>query len=387
MRTKAGGTMPGGGRPQVPKVEFGYWAGTVRRWLGEGLKEISPIPESIPDGEAVMANKNIFGRMEKAGDVNVQPVFGLDWYLTKFPCDYSPRFKTEILEKNETHIVYRDSYGVLCKNDVNMRSLPLELDNPVKDWATWNEYKRHYGEETVEARLPPGWKSLAASLKNRDFPIRLGGTNGGFLGFPRQIMGVTNYLLALYDEPELIHDICDTYLLFLTAYYGRILEDIDVDCLLIWEDMAGKQGSLISPAHFTEFLRPRYKAMVNFAKARGVDIILTDSDGFVEELIPLIAETGVTGMYPMERAAGNDLLRIREAFPEFQLIGGFDKRVLFGNSPREAIDAELAITEAMLDKGRYIPHVDHFVSPDCTWENFQYYRQRLNGIIDRHCGS
>ena len=34
----------------------------------------------------------------------------------------------------------------------------------------------------------------------------------------------------------------------------------------------------------------------------------------------------VTGMYPFERAAGNDLLRIREAFPGFQILGGFDKR-------------------------------------------------------------
>jgi hypothetical protein len=36
----------------------------------------------------------------------------------------------------------------------------------------------------------------------------------------------------------------------------------------------------------------------------------------------------------------------------------------------------------MLKNGRYIPHIDHFVSQDCTWENFTYYRNRLNEIID-----
>jgi uroporphyrinogen decarboxylase len=139
---------------------------------------------------------------------------------------------------------------------------------------------------------------------------------------------------------------------------------------------------LISPDHFREFLTPRYKAMVAFARDVGVDIVLTDSDGYVEELIPLIVETGVTGMYPFERAAGNDLLRIREAFPELQILGGVDKRVLFEGSKREAIEGELAIIRAMLARSRYIPHVDHFVSQDCTWQHFSYYRRRLNEIID-----
>jgi uroporphyrinogen decarboxylase len=367
---------------QAPKVEMGYWAGTIRRWLHEGLETVEPVSGEIDDGVAIMGNKNISAEMEKAGDVNVQPVFGLDQFLTKFPVDYSPRFKKEVIEKTDTHIVYKDSYGVLCKNDVEMRSLPMELDTPVKDWDTWKAYKQHYDISTIKDRLPKNWDEITLRLKDRDFPIRLGGTNGGFLGFPRQIMGLTNYLIALYDEPELIHDICDTFADFLIAYYSRICADVKVDCLLIWEDMAGKQGSLISPQHFREFLAPQYKKMVSFAKDAGIDIILTDSDGFVEQLIPLIAETGVTGMYPFERAAGNDLLRIREAFPKFQMIGGVDKRVLFDGATKQDIDAELAVTEKMLKTGRFIPHIDHFVSMDCRFDHFTYYRNRLNDIID-----
>jgi hypothetical protein len=306
---------------QVPKVEFGYWAGVLRRWFREGLEEREPVPADIPDGEAVMANRNIsLGGLEKPGDRNVQPVFGLDQYLTKFPVDYSPGFPRKVLEQTPEYIVYRDSFGVTNRNDPGMRSLPMELDNPVKDRASWEEYKQHYAESTIPARLPADWGSIAARLRERDFPIRLGGTNGGFLGFPRQIMGLTRYLLTLYDDPALIHDICDTFLRFLLAYYDRIIREVRVDCILIWEDMAGKQGSLISPAHFREFLAPRYREMAGFARDSGVDVVLTDSDGYVEELIPLIAATGVTGLYPFERAAGNDLLRIREAFPAFQIL-------------------------------------------------------------------
>ena len=367
---------------EVPKVEFGYWAGTIRRWAGEGLKIVQPVPDDISDGIAIMANRNIYADMEKAGDVNVGPVFGLDQYLTKFPVDYSPGFDKEIIKTTDTHIIYKDSYGVTNKNDIHITSLPMEIAHPVSGWDTWNDYKVHYRPDTIERRLPPDWDKLTARLKERDFPIRLGGTNGGFLGFPRAIMGLTRYMMAIYDSPDLIHDICTTFCDFLISYYGRIARDVDIDCILIWEDMAGKGGSLISPDHFKEFLTPNYKKMVSFARDAGIDIILTDSDGYVEDLLPLIIETGVTGMYPFERAAGNDILRIREAYPDFQLIGGIDKRVLFEGSARNAIDDELAIVEKMLKKGRYIPHIDHFVSQDCTWENFTYYRKRLNEIID-----
>jgi len=368
---------------EIPAVEFGYWAGTIRRWSNEGLNIVSQVPEDISDGIAIMANRNIYADMEKAGDLNVGPVFGLDQYLTKFPVDYSPGFEKEVIDETETHIIYKDSYGVTNKNDINITSLPMEIAHPVKDWDSWNEYKQYYSPDSIEDKLPPDWTGLAKRLKDRDFPIRLGGTNGGFLGFPRAIMGITTYMMTMHDDPALIHDICETFLNFLISYYGRIAEDIDIDCLLIWEDMAGKGGSLISPAHYKEFLTPRYKKMVSFAKEAGIDIILTDSDGYVEDLLPLILETGVTGLYPFERAAGNDMLRIRKNYPDFQLIGGIDKRVLFEGSTKEKIDQELAIVEEMLGKGRYIPHIDHFVSQDCTWENFTYYRNRLNEIINR----
>ncbi|MGM0365915.1 MAG: hypothetical protein ACQEP5_05210, partial [Actinomycetota bacterium] len=55
---------------EVPKVEFGYWAGTIRRWFDQGLAKKADIDPNIADGIAVMANRNIYQDMEKAGDLN-----------------------------------------------------------------------------------------------------------------------------------------------------------------------------------------------------------------------------------------------------------------------------------------------------------------------------
>ena len=37
-----------------------------------------------------------------------------------------------------------------------------------------------------------------------------------------------------------------------------------------------------------------------------------------------------------------------------------------------------------MKKGGYIPHIDHAVSEDVTWENFKYYREKLNYLVDKN---
>ena len=53
--------------------------------------------------------------------------------------------------------------------------------------------------------------------------------------------------------------------------------------------MASKNGMLISPSIFNEFMKPYYERLVGFLKDKGVKNIFVDSDGFIEELIPSTA--------------------------------------------------------------------------------------------------
>ena len=101
------------GGVEIPKVEFGYWAGTIRRWSNEGLPIEYSLPDNYPDSMAIMGNMNIYSveeieRLsenctisikEKLADLNVQPLFGLDQYLTKFPVDYSPMLPKKTIEQ------------------------------------------------------------------------------------------------------------------------------------------------------------------------------------------------------------------------------------------------------------------------------------------------
>lgn len=52
---------------------------------------------------------------------------------------------------------------------------------------------------------------------------------------------------------------------------------------------------------------------------------------------------------------------------------------LFGD--KDEIDKELKKVPYMLKKGGYVPFVDHSVPPLVSWDNFVYYREKLNDII------
>jgi uroporphyrinogen decarboxylase len=137
---------------------------------------------------------------------------------------------------------------------------------------------------------------------------------------------------------------------------------------------------MISEDTFREFMMPYYKQVTDFLKGKGVNIILVDTDGRCEDLIPLFLESGITGLYPMEVSAGMDVLKARKDFPQLQMMGGIPKYDM-ALGPRR-IDEFLEPVAVLLESGGFVPHGDHCISPGVSWENFKYYREKLNDIID-----
>jgi len=62
--------------------------------------------------------------------------------------------------------------------------------------------------------------------------------------------------------------------------------------------MAGKQGPLCSPRTYWEFMLPPLRRVTEVLHQYGVKIIIVDSDGNNDTLIPLWLEAGVTGLRP-----------------------------------------------------------------------------------------
>ncbi len=98
-----------------------------------------------------------------------------------------------------------------------------------------------------------------------------------------------------------------------------------------------------------------------------------DTDGDMNLLIPLFVDAGVNWLWPFEVQSGMDVVKVREEYPdEFMIWGGMDKRALALD--KDAIRREVErVLPPMLEKGGYIPGIDHNVPPDVPLENFQFY--------------
>jgi uroporphyrinogen decarboxylase len=360
------------------KAEFGYWAGAVRRWLKEGLPMLEGIPESAADGDLVRGEAPVWEGAGGLTDRNVMPRLGLDSYLAKFPLDLSPMLAAEAIEETAEHRVFRDVFGITKKVMKTSASTPFVIDYPIKTRRDFEAYRELYDRD-FKKRLPNDWARIAAELRRRTFPVRLGGNPFGFSFFARHLMGDVGFMTGMYDDPALIKEFNEFFLGFTLEYWSLILADIEVDCVFILEDICYRSGSMVSPAMFEEFMAPYTRRVAGFARDHGIENVFVDSDGLVTELIPLWVKCGVNGLFPVE--ALNDMAAIRERYPKLRFLGGVDKRPLITGG-KDEIDRELARIERVMSAGGYIPHIDHAVPADISWKNFAYYRSRLNGIID-----
>jgi uroporphyrinogen decarboxylase len=146
--------------------------------------------------------------------------------------------------------------------------------------------------------------------------------------------------------------------------------------------MAYRTGPLISPAMVRRYMLPRYARVVSVLRERGVPFIGLDSDGRIDSLIPVWLEAGLNFLYPFEAQAGMDVVEVRKKYGrDLRIWGGVDKRALARG--RCAIDAELERLAPLIAEGGYIPHTDHSIPPDVSFDSYRYYMERLHEVCQR----
>jgi Uroporphyrinogen decarboxylase (URO-D) len=403
-------TMGGNMRLSPPKWEYAYWGGTLNRWYREGLPKKSPpaIPtaattitsslysyawnypsslnqsEQLPEGLAVWGDATYWPTQGFPIDVDVHDYFGFDESVRLIDAEhvFYPQYECKIITEGDGFIIYKDMDGVTRKFLQKESVIPSPIQWPIQCRKDWEQIKNErVCMDTITKRLPINWQDKVKIHRKRSYPLAVGGYPCGLFGLQAHLMGYEHLFLNYYDDPGLIHDINSTFTDLWIALWEEILGQTSFDVLHIFEDMSSGLGSMVSPAIIKEFMLPYYKRITSFLKSRGVNIILLDTDGNCEQLIPLFIEGGITGLYPMETETGMDLLKIRNNYPNLYMMGGIPKMEVAKGKKR--IDEILDVTERLLVSGNYIPFLDHSVPPHVSWEDFTYYREKLNSLIDR----
>ena len=355
-------TLTFGSVDRVPNVEIAVWAHTHERWIRQGM------PEDVNTGF-----------MHRGSDY-----FGLAGYETvqiSAIAPYPPR-EQKTLEETEEYLLFVDGMGrtrrALKTGTVRGTRMSMDtyIDFPVKDHASFEELSKGYDSRYDADRYPDDWDEVKAMAAATDRPLTLLNPLGGTFGYYsmlRNWMGTEGLSYMFYDDPTLVHDCLEFLTDFIIRLLAKAVREIKFDFYYVHEDMAGKGGPLMGPGLFREFLLPHYKRFIGFLKSNGVEVVLVDTDGDHNVLIPIFLEAGVDGFGPIERAAGMDPVAIRKQYGQrVCMVGGVDKREI-AKGPA-AIDAELARSVLpIIDQGGFIPTIDHAVHPDVSLADFKYY--------------
>ena len=123
---------------------------------------------------------------------------------------------------------------------------------------------------------------------------------------------------------------------------------------------------------FKSAILPRYKRIGKKLNQHGIDIWYTDSDGDIRPFIPYFLEAGLNTMFPWEvNGSDHPGKTLDEYGQQLRIIGGVDKMQL--RKDKSAIREYLESLAPYVERGGFIPHVDHRCPPDVPPENYFYY--------------
>jgi uroporphyrinogen-III decarboxylase len=284
-----------------------------------------------------------------------------------------------LLEENETHRIFRDALGRTMKMMKGVATLPLPMDYPVQNMQDWLRVKPLYA--FTPERLAGDWLDAAQKARQRGQVICVS-IPGGF-DEPRQLMGEERLCLAYYEQPALVQDMLDTFQDTALRVLEAVTAQVPVDLLAVHEDMAGKPGPLIGPRLVKQFIAPYYRAVWDLLQEHGARLFEQDSDGNMEAVIPAFLEAGVNLMYPIEPAAGMDIVRLRLAYGKrLAFRGGIDKHVLRRSQAEILAELEYKLPPIMRTGGCVLG-LDHRVPNGTPLANYRFYINKVWEIFDR----
>jgi hypothetical protein len=340
----------------------GIWQTSLRRWADEGM------PRELTDVGSLI------------------DYLGLDHHTWCAPAAESfvyPHYPYGVVRETEDKVTYVNSQGITCtdfKQDA-FTSMPHFEEFPVKSREDWAPHRQRL--QWDPARVGEAWQRQIAGFRERpDVPVILAfGRGGSLYGSLRDMLGVEGLSYLFYDDPVLVEEMMDTMVELFLRVTDALLTDFVPDAVCLWEDMAYKTSSLLGVSQMREFMLPRYKAMTQKLREKGVPFILLDSDGYIGELIPIWLEAGIDGVVPMEAQAGMDVALYRDRYPQLLMMGGIDKKALAHG--KDAIDLEMEKVAHVLQTGGYVPFFDHGLPHDVSCEDFLYYVERLKETTGR----
>jgi uroporphyrinogen decarboxylase len=224
--------------------------------------------------------------------------------------------------------LFRDKWGVI--RAFGPESTPAPVEGPIKQPEDLKTYTPPDPEAPdVLGTIPEvvakfkGKKAITALCRDAFF-------NPAFL------RGTTQFLMDFIDHPDLVRELIEVTLSHDIRAMQRLVQ-AGVDVVIFGDDYADKNGPLMSPRHFKEFILPGLKRCVDAAHQAGAYVI-KHTDGNIMPILDMIVDTGIDGLNPLEPVAGMDIGAIKQRYGKrIALIGNIDCGYLLSQAPVDEV--------------------------------------------------
>jgi len=146
--------------------------------------------------------------------------------------------------------------------------------------------------------------------------------------------------------------------------------DLGADAIALVSDLAFNQSTMMSPAHYEEFLLPYHVEINALAHKRGMKVI-KHSDGNLWPIMDKMVESGFDGMHPIQPQC-MDIAQVKAKYGgRCCLLGNIDCEQLLPFGSEEEVDTTVKETiAAAAPGGGYIISSSNTVHPGCKGENY-----------------
>jgi len=184
------------------------------------------------------------------------------------------------------------------------------------------------------------------------------------------LRGMEALMLDFYERPDLAEALLDR-VAEVACIVARRFAEAGVDLVRTGDDIGTQRGMLMSPAIWRRWLKPRLAWLIPEVKRANPNVlVLYDSDGNFEPVIPDLIEVGVDVLAPIQPECNNIEHLKREYGKDLAFWGSLSvQRTLPFGTPN---DVHREVRHRMQTIGRdggFVIAPSHVIPPETPWEN------------------
>ena len=334
----------------------GPWGDTLERWYREGLPRDVNYNEYLGLAVKPIAINNVSGQTAL-------------W----------PWFEEETLGEEGDFRIFRDRSGRTVRDFKDHTSMPEWLEFPVKGRADLQRLlDERFDLSDMDSRFGAEWEEKTRAAAEGEGVVLIDG--GCYYWNLRSLAGVEGASYLFYDAYDLVDELFERINLVCLEGIRRASALVQLEAIGFGEDLAYKNGPLLSPPMFRQLILPRYRKVMDLAHDKGVRMTWYDSDGDLRLLIGDYLEVGINCVAPCEVAAGMSAPELRTQWgKDLRLIGSIDKREI--TKGHAAIEAEIERNRPVIEDGGFLPAIDHSVPADVSLDNYRYFLERIQSVV------